>query len=101
MVFIIAVLLITNSPWFDFFLQENFTYANGDGSFTYSEESGKGKSFQGCLITYGYFLCAHPQKAAKDRQLYRTFTIKPWRVWEWRQFLFYSERFKLPYKNVQ
>jgi hypothetical protein len=25
-------------------------------------------------------------------------TIKPWRFWEWREYIFHSDRFSLPYK---
>lgn len=63
----------------------------------YSEESGKGKSFMGCMKMYGHFLCQYPEKDTGDNKLYRTFTIKPWKFWLWRQYLFHSDRFSLPY----
>ncbi|WP_143020769.1 hypothetical protein [Mucilaginibacter gossypii] len=95
---IVAAVLISNLPIFNFFLQENYEYQNFDSSFTYSEESGKGNSFKSCLINYGAFLCKHPEKDQGDNRLYRSFTIKPWRFWEWAQMLF-SERYRLPYKE--
>ncbi|WP_419699068.1 hypothetical protein [Mucilaginibacter sp. NFX135] len=99
-ILIITVIIIgSNLPFFSFFLEENYTYSNKDGSFTYSEESGKGKSYWGCQRLYGYFLCQHPEKNTGDIRLYRTFTIKPWRFWEWRQMIFHSERFLLPYQT--
>jgi hypothetical protein len=50
-------------------------------------------------MSYGYFLCQHPEKDQGDNRLYRTFTIKPWYFWEWYQMIFHSERFALPYKK--
>jgi hypothetical protein len=97
-VYVLLVLIVfSNLPFFDFFLQEDYTYTNADGSFIYSEAGGQGKSFWGCQRKYGYFLCQHPEKDRGDNQLYRTFTIKPWRFWEWREMIFHSERFGLPY----
>lgn len=93
-----SVIVLLNLPFWDFFLQENYTYRNLDGTFRYSEESGQGNSFNNCLLTYGAFLCQHPDKNKRDVTLYRTFTIKPWRFWEWRQMIFHSDRFLLPYK---
>jgi hypothetical protein len=93
-------LILSNLPIFDFLLQEDYTYSNVDKTFTYSEEGGKGKSYAGCQRLYGYFLCEHPGNDQGDNRLYRTFTIKPWRFWEWRQMIFHSERFMLPYKKM-
>ena len=94
---ILAIIVVSNLPFFSFFLQENYTYSNADGSFAYSEEGGKGKSYWGCQRMYGHFLCQHPEKDQGDNQLYRTFTIKPWRFWEWLEMIFHHDRFKLPY----
>jgi len=92
------MILVINLPAFNFLINENYTYSNNDGSFRYSEEAGKGNSFQSCLINYGSFLCKNPEKDRGDNRLYRTFTIKPWRFWEWSEMLF-SERYRLPYKG--
>jgi hypothetical protein len=97
---LLAIILVANLPFWDFFLQEDYTYSNVDGSFTYNEEAGKGKSYWGCQRLYGYFLCQHPEKDQGDNNLYRTFTIKPWRFWEWREMIFHSDRFRLPYKTL-
>jgi hypothetical protein len=94
---ILIIIIAVNLPFFDFFLQEEYTYSNADGSFTYNEESGKGQSFLTCERRFGYFLCQHPDKDQGDNRLYRTFTIKPWRFWEWREMVFNSDRFRLPY----
>ena len=94
----IGIVLI-NLPIFDFYTKEAFSYTNSDGSFNYTEESGAGDSYTLGQRKYGHFLCQHPDKDQGDNRLYRTFTIKPWYFWEWRQFIFHSERFGLPYKD--
>ena len=40
----------------------------------------------------------NPDKDLGDNHLFRTFTIKPWRFWQWGDMLFHSDRFRLPYK---
>ncbi|MFB9844051.1 hypothetical protein [Mucilaginibacter ginsenosidivorans] len=97
LIIVTVIILLSNLPFWDFFLLENYTYSNIDGTFLYSEEANKGKSFSMCERKYGVFLCQHPDKDRGDNRLYRTFTIKPWRFWQWRQFIFHSERFTLPY----
>ena len=97
-IIVICLIAFSNLPIFKFFLLEHFTYANYDNSFQYNEEGGKGRSFSDCLMNYGYFLCKNPEKDLGDKRLYRTFTIKPWRFWQWGEYLFHSERFFLPYK---
>ena len=89
------VILVSNLPLFEFFFQEDFIYRNVDRSFYYNEDGGKGRSFEGCLAMYNHFLGFHP--LIKDKTLYRTFTIKPWYFWEWREMIFEPARFKLPY----
>ncbi|WDF81185.1 hypothetical protein PQ469_14330 [Mucilaginibacter sp. KACC 22773] len=96
---IVILIVISNLPLFSFFLQESYTYSNEDNTFTYSEEPGKGNSFWGCQRQFGRFLCQHPEKEQGSNLIYRTFTIKPWRFWEWREMIFHSERFGLPYKS--
>lgn len=71
---VITIILISNLPLFTFFLQEHNTYSNADGSFTYSEEGGKGKSYWGCERMYSYFLCTHPEKDQGNNRLYRIWT---------------------------
>jgi len=92
---LLLILIISNTPPAQFFLQENYTYRNLEGTFHYSEEGGKGMSFEGCLDRYYDFIMNNPHQ--KDLTLYRTFTIKPWRFWEWYQMLFHNQRFRLPY----
>lgn len=102
LIIIITVIFLSNLPIFDYFTLENFTYRNIDGSFTYSEEANKGgRSYAFCQFKYGHFLCQHPEKDIGDNNLYRTFTIKPWYFWEWHEFIFHSERFRLPYLDPE
>lgn len=96
----IVFIIIANLPLWDFFLQENYTYSNRSSSFVYNEESGKGMGFNNCLIRYGYYLGQHPQEGNADVTIYRTFTVKPWRFWEWREMIFHSDRFRLPYLDT-
>ena len=69
LIIIVAIVVISNLPLFNFFFQENYTYSNIDGSFYYNEEGGKGKSFDGCQRKYAYFLETHPD--IKDKTLYK------------------------------
>jgi hypothetical protein len=96
---IFAIILLSNLPFFDFFFEENFTYENIDRSFTYDENASKGLNYISAVKAYTIFLCQHPEKDGGDNRLFRTFTIKPWRFWEWREMIFHSERFSLPYKS--
>lgn len=98
-ILIIAVILIANFTPVSYLLHENYTYSNHDGSFIDSEEAGGKPAF--LTVTYNYrdFLKKHPDQKAKDSTLYRTFTIKPWRFWQWSDYLFCPQRFKLPYKQ--
>lgn len=92
-----VIVVLTNLPPLNYFLITRYTYSNADGSFTYNEEGGKGKSFKGCKRMYGYFLQDHPN--VSNKQLYRTFKLQPWKFWEWYQYIFRNERFTLPYKG--
>ncbi len=98
---IVVIIIISNLPFFSYFTTENYTYQNIDNSFTYDENSGKGLDYISVVKSYTIFLCQNPVKDQGDNRLFRTFTIKPWRFWEWREMLFHSERFALPYKATQ
>lgn len=76
---------------------ENYTYSNADRSFTYSEEGGKGFTYESTVRAHAVFLCRNPEKDKGDNRLYRSFTFKPWHFWEWSEMIFHSERFFLPY----
>jgi hypothetical protein len=96
---IVIIIIISNLPLFSFFTTEDYTYCNIDNSFTYNENGGKGLNYISTIRAYTFFLCQNPAKDQGDNRLFRTFTIKPWRFWEWREMIFHSERFGLPYKS--
>ena len=99
LIFAFALIVISNLPIFSFFIREDYSYSNGDGTFKFVEDAGKGASFKTAVMRYGIFLCQHPEKDQGDNRLFRTFTLKPWRFWEWGQWIFRNERFSLPYKD--
>ncbi len=95
------IILIANFSPISYTLHENYTYSNYDGSFTGDEEAGGTGAFKTVRYDYRDWLKAHPDKAQKDSRLYRTFSINPWRFWEWSDYLFCPERFRLPYKTPE
>ncbi|MEO7215560.1 hypothetical protein [Mucilaginibacter sp.] len=99
-IILIAVVLLFNLTPLSYILKEDYTYSNYDMSFQFSEHGGAGYNFEMGRRRYKRFLEKNPEKAKTDRQLYRTFTIKPWRFWQWSDYLFSGERFKLPYKDT-
>jgi hypothetical protein len=96
-IIVIFIILIINFSPFSSIFRENYTYSNYDGSFKF-EEQGSGYDFNMALRRYQKFLKNNQAKKEIDSQLYRTFTIKPWRFWEWGEYIFHHERFALPYK---
>jgi len=94
----IAVVLISNFTVISYLGREAYSYRNYDNTFSLAEEDGGKSDFLTIKARYALFLKAHPEEATTDSALYRTFTIKPWRFWQWSDFLFCPERFKLPYK---
>jgi hypothetical protein len=95
---LLTLIVFVNLPLWDLFIGRDYTYSNIDGSFTYQENTGKGSGYISAERSYTSFLCQHPDKDKGNNNLYRTFTIQPWRFWEWRQMIFHSDRFFLPYK---
>jgi hypothetical protein len=95
-IFLVVVFIFNLTP-VSYLLKENYTYRNSDGSYTFQEEGG-GYNFNMAKTRYKWFLREHPSKSQGDTQLYRTFEIKPWYIWEWGDYIFQHERFSLPYK---
>jgi hypothetical protein len=93
----VLIIFISNFSPVNYFLIDDYTYSNIDGSFKFSEEGGKGLNYTNVVRNYAIFLCQHPEKDQGDNRLFRTFTLKPWRFWEWSQWIFRNERFLLPY----
>jgi arylsulfatase A-like enzyme len=103
-IFLLSFLLLINLPplrWIiNIFTTENYSYTNFNGSFTCSENYGKGGSYENCVLNYADYLKMHA--ADKDRQLYRCFTLKPWRFWEWYKWIIEGrQRFSLPYTTEE
>lgn len=96
---IVAIILIFNFTPLGSILHETYTYRNYDNSFQDEEKSQGTFAFQNVIYDYRDFLKANPDKARLDSTLYRTFTIKPWRFWQWSDYLFCPQRFRLPYKT--
>lgn len=95
LIVISAMIVISNLPPIAFFFQENYTYQNQNGSFKYQEQSGKSLDFKVGKIRFERFKIENPDNPNKT--LFRTFTLKPYRFWEWWQMLINHERFSLPY----
>jgi hypothetical protein len=98
---IISILILANYSPVNLLLKENYAYTNIDGSFTFSEECGKGFDYESAIRSYAIFLCMHPAKDQGDNRLFRTFRFKPWYFWEWHDMVFDSGRFWLPYLSVK
>ena len=99
-IFIVIVVLVNITP-ISYLLKETYSYSNADGSFTFHEEIGGGYNFEMAKKKYKWFLEEHPSQKGSDTKLYRTFTIKPWYIWELGDFIFQNERFRLPYKSPE
>jgi len=89
----ILTIFISNTPPVNYFLQESYSYQNKDGSFTYTEEPGKGLDFEVGQIRWSRFKKQNPNNPNKT--LLRTFDFKPWRFWEWLTMLKDWERYSL------
>jgi len=97
-----AIVWVSNYTILGYFLKRNYTYSNYNGSFRHYEDRLKGKSYGGRDKRYSTFLAKNPN--IKNKQLYRTFTLDPWRFWEWREWIEHFDRFTLPYlseKEIQ
>lgn len=92
---VIGIIIISNLPPVTYFFQEQYHYQNKDGSFQFFEQGGPTQDFEVAKTRFENF----KRKNAKYKGdiLYRTFTIKPWRFWEWWQMVAHSERFTMPY----
>lgn len=93
-----VVIVISNTPPMQFFLLENYNYQNADGSFKYAEEPGQALDFKVGERRWERFKTENSNNP--NQTLFRTFKIKPWRFWEWWQFIAHGKRFTLPYLNA-
>lgn len=95
LILIVSVIIISNLPPVTYFLQEKYYYQNRDGSFHFSEQGGPTQGFEIVISRFETFKNNHPENP--NKVLYRTFKVKPWRFWEWREMIGKKERFDLPY----
>ncbi|RZL99155.1 MAG: hypothetical protein EOO88_59885 [Pedobacter sp.] len=70
---ILGIIILSNTPPAQFFLLENYSYQNQDGSFNYSEEPGKGMDLEAEQIQFKGWKKENPENP--NTTLYRTFTI--------------------------
>ncbi|OJW17977.1 hypothetical protein [Mucilaginibacter sp. 44-25] len=96
---VLVIVVIINITPISVLWIEDYRYSNYNQSFTFREESG-GYNFDMAKRRYQGFLASHPNEKKVDSQLYRNFTLKPWRFWEWREMLLNYDRYELPYKPI-
>ncbi|MFD0763217.1 hypothetical protein ACFQZI_00025 [Mucilaginibacter lutimaris] len=99
LIIIIIIVAILNFTPLSFLLKKNYSYSNFDRSFRFQEE-GSGIDFNMAKTRYKWFLQDNQSTKNGDTTLYRTFTIKPWQVWSWRDYVLQHERFTLPYLDT-
>ncbi|MBT2563401.1 hypothetical protein J7E50_01335 [Pedobacter sp. ISL-68] len=94
----LAILILINVPpisWFCKIITEDYTYSSYNGVIQYQENLMKGTNFNTYAESFDERIKSDPN--IKDKQLYRTFTLKPWRFWEWHEWVVHYKRFMLPY----
>ena len=89
------MIILSNITPVAYFFKDNYILSNYNGEFYVSELGGKGRSFKGVKNGFHYYLAMHPHD--KDKTLYRAFKLKPWRFWEWGEWIVNYKRFTLPY----
>ena len=95
---IAVVISLSNTPPAQFFLLENYSYQNADGSFRFIEEPAQALDFKVGERRWERFKVE--QINNPNKTLYRTFRIKPWQFWEWWQFIAHPKRYALPYLQI-
>lgn len=88
--------LMTN----DYTSSRQYLYSNGSGSFFISNIYLKSTHDNDLGFDQASYLYKQYQVKHKDdtTALYRNFKIYPWKVWNWRRYLF-SKGYRLPYKR--
>jgi hypothetical protein len=99
LIFLLAIIIVSNTPPVQYFLLEQYEYQNKDGSFKYQEIPGQSLDFEVAQIRWNRFKSENPNNP--NQTLYRTFSIKPWQFWEWWQFIVHNERYRLPYLKAE
>ena len=86
-------MLSDEEPPVTYFLQEEYHYQNKDGSFEFFEQAGPTQGFDVGLQRFESFKRKNSQNP--NKVLYRTFSLKPWRFWEWWRIIKNPDRYKL------
>lgn len=97
---IALIIVIVNITPVSVLWSENYGYSNYNFKFRFIEEGG-GHDFKMAKTRYSWYLREHPNEKKVDSRLYRNFTLKPWRFWQWREMLLNYDRYKLPYKPIE
>ncbi|WP_316846866.1 hypothetical protein [Pedobacter psychrodurus] len=92
---IVSVIIISNLPPISYLFQEKYHYQNKDRSFEFTEMGGPTQNFESALARFESYKRKNPENP--NRTLYRTFTLKPWKFWEWWEMIAHSKRFRLPF----
>ena len=93
-ILVLSILIASNLPPVNYFLQQEYHYQNQDGSFTFTEIGGTKRNFDMAQRQFITFKANHPTN--RSNQLYRTFGFKPWRFWQWTDMAIHHQRFGLP-----
>ncbi|PWS26177.1 hypothetical protein DHW03_15390 [Pedobacter yonginense] len=96
---IIGIIFISNLPPVYYFLGEEYHYQNFDASFEFTEQPGTTQNFYMASRRFESFKERNPNNI--NQTLYRTFTIKPWKFWEWWSMISKGKRFKCQYLNFR
>ena len=91
---VVAIIVFSNILPFRYFFGEEYHYQNADGSFQYTEMPGKGLDYEVGRIRFDRF--KEKNLMNKNTVLYRTFTLKPWRFWEWIDMVKNYKRYQPP-----
>jgi hypothetical protein len=89
---VIVILIVLLSNFLP--LENNVSYSNADGSFTFEEMNFKGRDYSMCFRKFDSYKKEHHDNTV----LYRITPILPWKFWHWKSYLF-QDKYKLPFKS--
>ncbi|WP_164112735.1 MULTISPECIES: hypothetical protein [Sphingobacterium] len=86
---------ITNFTDLKIFFIRVIEFSNYNGTYYYYQNRLKGETDSQRSKSYAHFLSQNSN--IEDKQLYRRFRMDLWRFWEWSDFYYFSDQYKLPY----
>lgn len=95
LIIIAALIIISNLPPVYYFIGENYHYQNKDGSFSFTEHPGTIQNYKMAILRFESFKKNNPKNP--NNKLYRTFYLKPYKMWEWFSIVKNFEKFNLEY----